>query len=170
MSRMYPVPGVPGSPSRKPRTSDYIAAISGLGSGRSFDRGKYIIKRIQALREAGHEKEAALLSAALDKSIRGAYEIARLSEEAFFYCCKLVDDGFGRNLLEARRFYREVAAQGRIDGIKASEPVTVSRCKDGMYRISSLHNHSSVLVSASDLLYLGELIGYLMPELQEGQS
>lgn len=149
-----------------------MAALSeksgyGLGSGRSWERAMYAAKKVQALKDAGHEKEASLLEAAINVSIRGAYEIARLPDEALFALCKMVADGFGSNLVQARRWYQEMIKQGRVEGSQAVEPVTVSRCKDDMYRIASLRNHSSILVSAQDLLDLSEILDYLKPELKE---
>ncbi len=174
MSKMYPeFPGT-SQPKKKrnPQHRDYMAVLLkaqglSLGSGITNERGRYTVKRAEELRSQGHKQEGDMLAAAMDVSIRGAYEIAKLTDEALFALCNMVTEGEARNLLEARRFINEMVKRGVFDGIEASEPITVSRCKDNMYRISSLHNHSSVLVSAKDMLYLGELIDYLMPEIKE---
>ena len=179
MSRMYPTedPGSSQKKRRNPQTRDYRARAfaqamgdGGLGSGRTMERCLYATKRVAALKSQGHTNEAALLEAAINVSIRGAYELARLSDEAFFGLCKMVADHEELDLISARRIVKRVAESGQVEGIEAAEPVTLARAKNDMYRIRSLHNHSSVLVSAQDLIELSKLIGYLMPELEEKVS
>ncbi len=177
MSRMYPDedPGVsPQKKNRTPQMRDYQALSfarkggdGGLGSGRSWERATFTAKRITTLREEGRTKEAALLEDAIHTSVRGSWEIARLPEEAFSVLCQWVEAGNAPNLVVARRWIQEMARKGLYDGISAAKQVTVARCKNDMYRITSLHNHSSVLVSAKNLIELSALLLSIMPELQE---
>lgn len=152
------VPGSSPTKHRGPQTRDHVAAWltsqgAGLGSGRSYERCKRVIERADQLRAAGYVQAGDLLAAALEVSKRGAYEIARLPEELLLALCEVVSAGEARDLIKARRL---VIALAREKHGADQEPVTLERAKNGMYRIRSLRNHSSILVSPQDLLHLAQ--------------
>lgn len=165
----------PGSsPAKKKRglqERDYRALrfeSIGLGrySGKWWERATYVAEKVKAMRADGHMQEADLLASAMDVSMRAAYEIARLPEEAFLLLCEMVEKNEAPNLVIARRAIQKAAREGHIPGIEAPDPVALSRSKNGMYRITSQRNHSSILVSAQDLIELQAVIQYIMPELE----
>lgn len=163
------VPGSSPAKRRGPQTRDLVAAWlssqgSGLGSGRSYERCQRVVERADQLRAVGHQQAGDLLASALEVSKRGAYEISRLPEELLLALCEVVSAREARNLIEARRL---VIALAREKNGADQRPVTLERAKNGMYRIRSLHNHSSILVSAQDLLHLSTLLFALLPELEE---
>lgn len=163
------VPGTSPKKRRGPQTRDYVAAELtrrglGLGSGRTWERCKHVVKRSEELRAQGYRQEADILVAALDVSKRGAYEITRLPEELQLALCQVVIAGEAHNLIEARRLVNKLVKE---QSEATSELVTLERAQNGMYRIRSLHNHSSILVSARDLLHLTSLVFSILPELEE---
>src|SRR5258708_6569645 len=123
---------VPGSSSKKrrgPQGRDYMAAQGlGLGSGRSYERALFLAKRIVALREAGRTQEATLFEKAMDVSLRGTHEIAKMSEDLQQALCQIVLAGDASNLIEARRLVVEAIRQ---DEGAYQSPVVLQRCNNG---------------------------------------
>lgn len=131
-----------------------------MGSGRTYDRMMYVVRKIKALQAEGCEQEARLLAQALDTSTRGAEQLARLPADFFQVLCQGVLAGEARNLLEA---YREVR-----DALHEDEgPLTLSPARGGLYRLTSQRNKSSILVSAEDLLDLVRYVQDHWLELEE---
>lgn len=159
----------PGSSFRKrrgPQGRDILAAqmaAQGLpmGSRRTYDRMRYVARKIEALRADGRKQEAQLLAQALDTSARGAEQLARLRADLFQVLCQGVLAGEARSLLEAHREVRD--ALGADEG-----PLTIYPAKGGLYRLTSQRNTSSILVSADDLFALALYIQEHWAEL-EGQ-
>jgi len=149
---------------RAPRTRDIGAKIFGLGSGRTADRCGVTTKIAADLQEKGYSAEARVLIDALNISVRGAYDVARLPEDALLFLCKMVISGEARNLQEARRIADSWVRQH--NGIDENA-VTLTSTTNDMYRLTSGHNTSSVLLSAQDLITLSEIIQINMDELQE---
>lgn len=166
------VPGTSVKKKRNPQTRDYMAAHMeatglGLGSSRSMERSLYTAKRSIALKEQGHEKEAEILQNAINTSKRGAYEIARMADEIILSLCQVVIAGEARNLIEAHRIVKDIIKK---DNGEEDKPITLSRVKNDMYRLTSGHNKVSMLLSAQDLLELGEIIQSNIAELQKKAS
>ena len=86
-------------------------------------------------------------------SFRGTYEIARLPEEVLLSFCQVVIAKEAHNLIEARRIVDKLIREQNGRDEKA---VTLARDKNTMYRLTSGHNTSSVLLSAQDLIALSE--------------
>lgn len=166
------VPGTSVKKKRNPQRRDLIAVKAeavglGLGSGKSMERCLYTTKKSIALKEQGHVEEAEILQDAINTSKRGAYEIARMSDETILALCQVVIAGEACNLIEARRMVDGIIR--RDNGIDEKE-VKLMYAKNGMYRLVSGHNKSSVLLSAQDLIELSAIIQSNMEELQEEAS
>jgi len=162
------VPGTSPKKKRNPQMRDYYAGRAeeyGLGrkSGKTWERLLAVGRKIKALRENGHLKEAKVIEEALDVSIRGTYEIAKLSDEVLFSLCGVVIAGEAPNLIEANKLVDSIIR--RNQGINEKE-VKLLYAKNGMYRLVSGHNKSSVLLSAQDLIDLSELLLSILPNLQ----
>ena len=176
MEQKHEFPGNSPKKKRNPQSRDRLARVLAgygvsLGSGISNERGRHIAKTIEELRENGHAREAEILSDTFNTagSIRGTYEIVRGSRELFFALCEVVANGEAHNLLEARKSVRELVEEEEL-GNDERKPIKVYEAKNEMYRITSTHNHSSILVSAHDLIELSDLLQYIMPELQAKES
>lgn len=164
----------PESTSKKKRglqSRDLIAARlkqqgDSLGSGRTYDRTRYVVKVIDELRSKGQMAEAEVLADTLNtcENIRGTYEIVRLGNEALLALCHVVMAGEAPNLLAARKLVSETIQQRR--GIE-ERPIALIRAKGGLYRLTSRRNRSSVLLSAQDLIELSELLQCHMGEFQQ---
>lgn len=162
------VPGTSVKKKRNPQTRDIRAAkykgtCMDLGSGKSMERAVYAARKSVELREQGHTEEAQIMQDAINTSKRGAYEIARMPDDAILALCQIVIAGDARNLIEARRMVQEIIR--RDNGINEKE-VKLLHAKNGMYRLVSGHNKSSALLSAQDLIELSELLVYILPDLQ----
>ena len=59
----------------KGRATDIIAEKVNLGSGRTYDRAKSAVKKIDELKEQGKEKDAEFLKTVLNESVRGAKDL-----------------------------------------------------------------------------------------------
>jgi len=58
------------------RTNDIVAKQVGIGSGKTLESAKIVVKKINELREAGDIENAEFLSNALNKSVSGARKLA----------------------------------------------------------------------------------------------
>lgn len=168
------VPGTSPKKKRAPQTRDRVAARlkqqgDDLGSGKTYDRTRYVVDRIDALRSQGHEAEAEILANTLNYggNIRGTYEIARLPEEPFFALCEVVLAHDAKSLLEARKNVYELIRRQKGE---ESRSVKLLRAKNGLYRMTSGHTKASILLSAQDLIDLSALLLSNMDEFQQKAS
>jgi len=60
----------------KGSTRDVVAKKAGLSSGRTYDRGKYVILAVDKLRNSGNHDDADLILAILNKSVSAAADLA----------------------------------------------------------------------------------------------
>jgi ParB-like chromosome segregation protein Spo0J len=60
------------------QTRDILAEKVNLGSGKTYDRAKSAVKKIDELKEQGNEKDAEFLKTVLNDSVRGAKDLAEL--------------------------------------------------------------------------------------------
>ena len=60
------------------RTRDIVAEKVGIGSGKTYDRAKSAVKKIDELKQDGNEKDAEFLKTVLNESVRGAKDLAEL--------------------------------------------------------------------------------------------
>jgi ParB family chromosome partitioning protein len=60
------------------KTRDIIAERVGLGSGRTYERAKPVVEKIDELKEQGNDKDAKFLITVLNESVRGASDLAKL--------------------------------------------------------------------------------------------
>lgn len=160
-------PGASSKKRRGPQGRDIRAAqmaAQGLpmGSGRTYERMMYVARKIQALQAEGREQEALLLSQALDTSARGAEHLARLPDDIFSILCQGVLAGEAKSLLEALHTVRKsfLAEEG---------PLTMVPAKNGLYRLISQRNTSSILVSVEDLFDLAAYVEEHRAELEAHQ-
>lgn len=166
------VPGSSPKKKRGPQTRDIIAAVyakeQGIKkSGKTWDRIMAVDTKVRELDALGCMAEARVLADAMDVSQRGAYEIARMADDVILSLCQVVISGEARNLIEAHRIVKRIIKKNNCED---EEPIILSRAKNGMYRLNSGHNKASVLLSAQDLLELGEIIQSNIGELQEKAS
>lgn len=157
-------PGASPKKHRGPQGRDIMAArmaAQGLpmGSGRTYARMTYVARKVQALQAEGREQEALLLSQALDTSARGAEQLARLPDDIFSLLCQGVLTGEAQSLLEALRTVSKsfLAEEGSL---------TMTPAKNGLYRLISQHNSSSILVSVEDLFDVADYIQEHRAELE----
>lgn len=155
------VPGSSPKKKRGPQTRDIIAAVyakeQGIKkSGKTWDRIKAINTKVRELDALGYKAEARVLADAMDVSQRGAYEIANMPDATLLLMCQAVIDGEAHDLIEMRKRVNEAE----------KESFRLQRAKNAMYRLTSGHNKASVLLSAQDLLELGEIIQSNRAELQ----
>lgn len=67
----------------KGATRDIIASKVGIGSGRTYERAKEVVNKIDELKQEGKKQDAEFLKTILNESVRGAQDIAgsnRLNE------------------------------------------------------------------------------------------
>ena len=60
------------------RTRDILAERVGLGSGRTYERAKPAVKKIDDLKEQGKTKDAEFLTTVLNNNVRGAKDLSEL--------------------------------------------------------------------------------------------
>ena len=160
----YEDPGASPKKRRGPQGRDIRAAQMAarglpMGSGRTYERMHYVARKIQAFQAEGREQEARLLSQVLDTSARGAEQLARLPDEIFSILCQGVLTGEASTLLEALRTVRKSFRE-------EEGPISIAPAKDGLYRLISQRNSSSILVSVQDLFDLAMYVEEHRAELE----
>lgn len=160
----YEDPGASPKKRRGPQGRDIRAAQMAahglpMGSGRTYERMAYVARKIQTLQAEGREQEALLLSQALDTSARGAERLARLPDDLFQVLCQGVLDGEAQSLLEALRTVRK-------SFLTEEGPLAMTPAKNGLYRLISQRNSSSILVSVEDLFNLADYVWEHRAELE----
>lgn len=82
-------------PSEMGKTRDIVAKQVGIGSGKTLESAKIVVKKIDELREAGDMESAEFLSNALNKSVSGAKKLAEenIAKEVPNIYREMVKDG-----------------------------------------------------------------------------
>lgn len=77
------------------RTLDIVAKQVGIGSGKTLESAKIVVKKIDELRKSGDMESAVFLSDALNKSVHGAKKLAEenISKEVPDVYKRMVKDG-----------------------------------------------------------------------------
>lgn len=94
---------------QKGRTLDIVAKQVGIGSGKTLETAKVVVKKIDELKENGDKENADFLSKALDKSISGAK--------------KLVEKNI---VAEVPKVYKDMVKEGSISVSEAYNVAKIS--------------------------------------------
>ncbi|NMG23055.1 ParB/RepB/Spo0J family partition protein [Brasilonema bromeliae] len=112
---------------------DAIGSRIGL-SGRSYSKGRSVVKRIDSLLQEGNEKRAQFLLSVLNKSIDTAQKLIQMSVAEQNAIAQLIEKGKARSTTTAIRMLREQS--------QPTVQVKTQSCWNCQHRLESIDNQS----------------------------